>query len=147
MKLIRTLSIALVLATTVFATRSFADDKKPAPAPAASEVDAAGVAKFLAFWDKFVDTVVADAKSCPKMATDINALIDANKDLLAMAAEAQKAGKKLPKSAQDHMMGSIKKLMPAMQACQNDKAVQAAMMRMSMGQAKAPAKAPPATAK
>lgn len=146
MKLIRTVTIALVLATTAFATRtSFADDKKPAPAPAAAEVDSAAVAKFLVFWDKFVDTVVSDAKSCPKMATDINALIDANKELLQMAADAQKAGKKLPKSAQDHMMGSIKKLMPAMQACQADKAVQAAMMRMSMG--KAPAKSPPPASK
>lgn len=150
MKLVRNLSIALTLVFS--ASGAFADDKKPAPAkpaptapakdtakdkaapaPTGAEVNQADVDKFLAFFDKIVDAVVADKDNCPKMATDINGLIDANKDLLAMANEAQKAGKKLPKSAEQHMMASAQKMGPAMQKCQSDKAVQAAFMRMAGG--------------
>lgn len=146
MKLVRNLSIALTLVFS--ASGAFADDKKPAPAkpaptapakdkaapaPSGAEVNQADVDKFLAFFDKIVDAVVADKDNCPKMATDINGLIDANKDLLAMANEAQKSGKKLPKSAEQHMMASAQKMGPAMQKCQSDKAVQAAFMRMAGG--------------
>ena len=129
MKLLRNVSLVLVLA---FAGRASADDKKPAPAPAA-EVAQADIDKWLAFWDKLVDTVVADKDDCTKMAGDINSLADANKDILTKAAEASKSGKKLPKTAEDHMMAGVKKMMPAMQKCQNDKDVQAAFMRLDVG--------------
>jgi hypothetical protein len=148
MRLVRTLSLVMVLA---FAGRASADDKKPAapPAkdtpPAAAEASPADVDKFLAFWDKLVDTIVADKDSCPKMATDINALIDGNKDLLAKAGEAAKAGKKLPKTAEDHMMAGVKKMMPAMQKCQSDKAVQAAFQRLDVGAHKKNDVTPPKT--
>jgi hypothetical protein len=130
-KLFRTASIALVLAFT--SGVALADDKKPAPAPAPalSDADKADVAKWLAFFDKIVDTVVADKDACPKMAKDVNALVDANKDLLEKANAAVAAGKKLPEDAQKHMMDSAKKMMPAMQKCGADKDVQAAFMRMT----------------
>jgi hypothetical protein len=146
MKLVRTLSIALTLAlgsgvaladTKPAAKPAPAKDAskdKAAPAPSgSSDVNKADVDKFLAFFDKIVDAVVADKDNCPKMATDINALIDANQDLLAMANKAQAEGKKLPKDAEQHMMQSAQKMGPAMQKCQSDKAVQSAFMRMASG--------------
>ncbi len=133
----RIISLALFLAA-ITTGAAFADDKKPAPAgsgaasgAAATEADKADVQKWLAFFDKIVDTVVADKDSCPKMAKDVNSLVDANKDLLDKANAAVAAGKKLPEDAQKHMMDSAKKMMPAMQKCGNDKDVQAAFMRMT----------------
>lgn len=134
MKLIRTLSLSLALAAT--ASTAFADEaKKPAPAPANAPAKA-DVDKFLAFFDKLVDVVVADKDSCPKMAADVNKLIDANQDVLKAGAEAKAKGMTLPKDAQDHMMASVKRMMPAAQKCGNDKDVQAAMQRMDMSKKK-----------
>jgi hypothetical protein len=138
MKLVRTLSIALVMAFSITAA---ADDKKPAPAPApakdapapAPSADApakADVEKWMAFFDKLVDIVVADKDACPKMATDVGAHIDANADLLAKAQAAQDKGQKLPKDAEEHMQKSMQKMMGGMQKCGNDKAVQAAFAKM-----------------
>src|SRR4051812_48603910 len=139
MKLIRTISLSLALATSI--SPAFADDAKkpaaPAPAPAAGkEPSKADVDKFLAFFDKLVDTVVADKDACPKMATDVNKLIDANQDLLKMGAEAKAKGMQLPKDAQDHMMASTKKMMGGMQKCGNDPEVQKAFQRLDMSKKK-----------
>lgn len=123
MKIIRTFSIALAL----FATVAHADT----PAPK-KEADPAAVKKFLAFFDKIVDAVVADKDNCPKMAKDINGLIDANKDLLEMAKKAEEEGKTLPDDAKKHMMESAKKMMPAMQKCSSDKDVTAAFGRLEV---------------
>ena len=135
----RIISLALFLAA-ITTGAAFADDKKPAAGSgsgsasggtALNDADKADVAKWLAFFDKIVDKVVADKDSCPTMAKDVNALVDANKDLLEKANAAVAAGKKLPEDAQKHMMDSAKKMMPAMQKCGNDKDVQAAFMRMT----------------
>ena len=138
MKLIRTLSLSLALAASI--SPAFADDaKKPAPAtpPAAAKEPAkADVDKFLAFFDKLVDVIVANKDSCPAMAAGVNKHIDANADLMKMAAEAKAAGKELPKEAKDHMMASTKKMMGAMQKCGNDPDVQKAFMRMDMSKKK-----------
>jgi hypothetical protein len=72
------------------------------------------------------------------MAKDVNALIDANKAILDMAAKAKADGKKLPDDAQKHMMDGAQKMMPAMQKCQADKDVQAAFERLDAGGAKKP---------
>jgi hypothetical protein len=135
MKLIRTISLSLALATSI--SPAFADDaKKPTPAPAPGTPSKADVDKFLAFFDKLVDTVVADKDACPKMATDVNKLIDANQDLLKMGAEAKAKGMQLPKDAQDHMMASTKKMMGGMQKCGNDPDVQKAFQRLDMSKKK-----------
>lgn len=96
----------------------------------ADDVSQADADKFVAFFNKFVDTIVADKDNCPKMATDINKLIDANTDLLKKANEARKAGKKLPQSAEDKMKDGFKKVGDAMTKCGNDKGVQTALERM-----------------
>ena len=137
MKLIRTISLSLALATSI--SPAFADEAKkpaPAPAPATNTPAKADVDKFIAFFDKLVDTVVTDKDACPKMATDVNKLIDANQDLLKMGAEAKAKGMQLPKDAQDHMMASTKKMMGGMQKCGNDPDVQKAFQRMDMSKKK-----------
>ncbi len=128
MKLFRTVFIALALTAGIAAA-----DAPKKDAPTASSED---VKKFLAFFDKLVDTVVADKDNCPKMAKDVNSLIDANKAVLEMAKKAKAEGKQLPDDAKQHMMDSAKRMMPAMQKCGNDKDVQAAFERMDNGGAK-----------
>lgn len=137
MKLVQTLSLALVMA---FSLTAAADAQKPAPAPApakdapaAAAPSQADIDKWLAFFDKIVDAVVADKDDCKKMATDVNVVIDANKDLIAKATEAAKSGMKLPKSATDHMMASAQKMGPAMQKCSADKGVNDAFARLDVG--------------
>jgi ElaB/YqjD/DUF883 family membrane-anchored ribosome-binding protein len=116
-----------LLGLLVISLALFAIPGKLALADDVSQTDAD---KFMAFFDKFIDTIVADKDSCPKMAADINKLIDANSDLLKKANEAQKAGKKLPKASEDHMKESSKKIGDAMNKCAGDKGVQAALERM-----------------
>ncbi|HUJ60823.1 MAG TPA: hypothetical protein VLX92_20110 [Kofleriaceae bacterium] len=134
MKLIRVLSLLFVVSA---ASVAFADTPpaKSAPPPAAGSggtVSDADAKKFLVFWDKLVDLIIADKDSCPKMANDINALIDANKDLMDLAKKAAAAGKKLPPDAEKHIQDTVGKLVPAMQKCQADKGVQAAFGRLNM---------------
>lgn len=123
MKKLHIVLASLMLALTFTATTARADKT-------VSEADAQ---KFLAFFDKFVDTALADKASCPKMAADMNSEIDANKALLDKARAAQAAGKQLPKDAQQHMMQDGRRIVPAMQACGSDKGVQAALQRLNVG--------------
>jgi hypothetical protein len=133
MKLARSLSLVIAMVTAGTGMVYAAPEPKPAapaPAPKADSTPAPGdVAKFLKFFDTLVDTVVGDKDTCPKMATDINALIDDNKEMLAMAKQAKAAGKTLPQDAQDHMKASVKRMLPAMQTCGRDPKVQAAFQR------------------
>ncbi len=124
MKLFRTVFIALALTAGIAAA-----DAPKKDAPTASSED---VKKFLTFFDKLVDTVVADKDNCPKMAKDVNSLIDANKAVLEMAKKAKEQGKQLPDDAKQHMMESAKRMMPAMQKCGEDKDVNAAFQRLDM---------------
>jgi hypothetical protein len=128
MKLLCTIVLALALPFGVVrADTPKATDNTPSKA----DVD-----KFIAFFDKLVDIVVADKDACPKMAADVNVLIDKNQDLLKMGAEAKAKGMQLPKEAQDHMMASTKKMMGGMQKCGGDKDVQKAFQRMDMSKKK-----------
>jgi len=127
MKLLCTIVLALALPFGVVRADTPKKDAPPADnTPAKADVD-----KFLAFFDKLVDTIVADKADCPKMATDIGKLVDANQDLLKKAAEAKAKGQKLPQDATDHMNASKNKMVSAMmEKCAQDKAVQAALQRM-----------------
>jgi hypothetical protein len=102
----------------------------------ADEVARADVARWLAFFDKLVDTVVADQGKCPKMAADVQALIDANAELLRKAAQADRDHRKLPKDAQDHVDAGVRRMMGGLQSCASDPAVQAAMGRLGVAPAK-----------
>jgi hypothetical protein len=127
-----------------------ATDKAPAKAPPAdakkTEVSPQDVEQFLAFFNKFVDTVVAAKEDCAKLTKDVNALIDANAPLVKKFQEAKAANKELPQSAKDKMMSRVKEMMPALNKCSADPGFQAAMKRMegSKSTAAAPAKSEPA---
>jgi hypothetical protein len=154
--LVRSLFIAGALvgatasAQTPPAKKDPAGEKAPAKAPPGdakkAEVAPPDVEKFLAFFNKFVDTVVAAKEDCAKLTKDINVLIDANGDMLKKIQEAKAANKDLPQAAKDKMMGRVKEMMPAMQKCQADAGFQAAMKRMDGGAKSAPATKEPAKA-
>ena len=151
--LVRSLFIAGALvgatasAQTPPAKKDPAGEKAPAKAPAAdpkkAEVAPQEVEKFLAFFNKFVDTVVAAKEDCAKLTKDVNVLIDANGDMLKKIQEAKAANKDLPQAAKDKMMSRVKEMMPAMQKCQADPGFQAAMKRMESGGKKDTTPPPP----
>jgi hypothetical protein len=112
---------------SLFLAASAARADKVAP-PATSSDD---VAKFVAFFDKIADTVVADKTDCAKMATDVNKLIDDNAAVLEAAKRAQESGKQLSTEARNHMMATSKRMTSAMmEKCHDDQAVNAAFARL-----------------
>ena len=131
----RSLVVLAVLAGVAGADSQQPKDKPKAPVK--TEVSAADAEKFLAFFNKFVDTMVADKEDCAKMTRDINALIDANAEMVKKFQDAKAAGKELPADAKQKMLSRVKEMMPAMQKCGQDPGFNAAMARMQ-------AKAPPA---
>jgi len=148
---VRSLFIAAALVGTASAEtaapkKAPTTDKAPAKtAPAdtkKAELPPKDVEKFLAFFNKFVDTVVAAKEDCAKLTKDINALIDVNGEMLKKIQEAKAANKDLPQAAKDKMMSRVKEMMPAMNKCGADPGFQAAMKRMEGG--KSTASAPPA---
>ncbi len=89
------------------------------------------ISKFLAFFDKVADTVVADKDDCAKMAKDVNKLIDDNQAVLEAAKKAQASGKQLPPDVRSHMMETGKRMSAAMmEKCSNDAGVKAAFDRL-----------------
>ena len=115
--------LALVLALSTTTTIARADDS-------ASSDD---VKKWLAFIDKLADTAVADKDDCAKMGTDLNALIDKNADVLAIAQKAKDAGKKLSADDQKHVQDTMKRMVGAIVNCKDDAGVKKAMDRLKMG--------------
>jgi hypothetical protein len=112
--------LALLVPSVAFADKE--GDRK--------EVTAADAEKFLGFFNKFVDAVVASKDNCPKMATSLNAVVDANLDTVKRANDAKAANQKLPKAIEEKMMARVKEMMPAMQKCGSDKEVQKAIARL-----------------
>jgi hypothetical protein len=129
MKLVRTLSIVLAMATAAGPAFAAPDAK---PAPAAPAPTSALVQKMIAFIDAFSDKVASDKGACPKMATDINAMIDDNKDLLVQAKAARQSGKPMPADMQDHFTKGMQKMMPAYMGCKDDQGVKTAFQRLDM---------------
>ena len=156
MKLLRTFTMIALLSGVAYAeappAKAPAADKdkkaappadKKAPPPATDkkeEISTADAEKFLAFFNKIADAMVANKDDCTKLAGSLNGLIDSNGALLKMANESKASGKKLPKALEDKMMARVKDMMPAMQKCQADKGVADAMKRMDGGKTDAPAK-------
>ena len=103
-------------------------DNKPAP-----EMSSGDVSKWLTFFDKLVGVVVSDSSAkCSKLAGDVNVLVDANQDAVAVARAAHDAGKRLPPDAQEHVMAGVKKMIPAMQKCGQDDKVRAAFSKLDL---------------
>lgn len=125
--------LALICASAIGIAN--ADDQPPV------EMSQTDTTKWLAFFDKLVATVVnASSAPCDKMATDVNAVIDANQDAIALARSAHAAGRKLPQPAQEHMMVGVKKMVPAMQRCGSDDKVRAAFAKLDLTRKRAAAR-------
>lgn len=145
-----TLLAVLAAATTAFAQSPQPKDAPAKKAPAKTEkaqpkqeVPPADVERYLAFFNKFVDTLKANQNDCSKMAGAINSLIDANQPVIKMAQEAKAKGLELPASAKEKMMARMRELQEPMQKCGGDAKVQAAMMRMDSKNAKPAEKTAP----
>lgn len=118
--------IFVALATTA----AFAQEE-PKQAPA--EVTPNEARNWIALFDKVVDAVVVNREDCDKMATGINAVVDSNKATIAMARDAKAKGKKLPQSAQQHMMDGARRMVGALDKCGRDEKVGAAFARIDLG--------------
>lgn len=124
MQLVRSLVAALVLAS---AAPALAEAPKPQPK---DEVSAAEAEAFLAFFNKFADAVIKNKDACPKMATAINGVIDANQETIKKANEMKAANKKLPKAIEDKLTARLKDMFQAMVKCKDDAGVKTAMRRL-----------------
>ena len=109
---------------------------EPAAAPPAAapkqQMSDADVARWLGFFDKLVTTVVKAQTTCERLAFDVTQVIDQNKDAIAIARNARAAGRKLPESAQQHMLEGVKKMVPAMQKCGQHEKVRAAFSKLDL---------------
>lgn len=103
-----------------------------ADTPAQQEMPSADAEKWMTFFDKLVTTVVDSAATCDKMAARINAIVDANKDAIAIARTARQHGKKLPADMQARMVEGVKKMVPGMQRCGQDQKVRAAFAKLDL---------------
>lgn len=122
------LRVVSVFVLSLFLTgTAVADEKKKR-----EEVSQADGEKLLAFFGKFVDSIVQNKDNCAKMAKDVNSVIDANADMVKLANDAKQANKSLPKQLEDKMMARVKELMPAMQKCGSDKDVKTAIARLEI---------------
>jgi hypothetical protein len=101
-------------------------------APPAQTMTASEVTKWITFFDKLVDTVVKVQTACDKMAVDVNAVVDANKDAIAVAKAAKAQGRKLPPDAQQKMVDGVKKMIPGMQNCGQNEKVRGAFAKLDL---------------
>ena len=115
-----------------------ADDK--AAQNKAPEMSAADTTKWLAFFDKLVASVVQSSGTCDKMASEVNRVIDTNKDAVAVARSAHAAGRRLPQHAQEHMLEGVKKMVPGLQRCGQDDKVRAAFAKLDLTRKEAAAR-------
>ncbi len=113
MKLFSSLLVTVVLATSVRA-------------------DTVDAEKFLSWFEKLADTVVADQNDCPKLTADINKSVDDNKAMLQAAQQAHANGQQLTGDQVKRMAAAGQKIAQAVIGgkCGQDKGVQAAMGRL-----------------
>ena len=121
--------------------------QSPAPAPkaiAAPEMTSAEVAKWLGFFDQLVGAVVANQESCEKMANEVSRVIDANHESLTIARSARLQHKKLPESAQQHMLDGVRRMGPGIEKCGDNEHLRAAFAKLDVNDEQSP---PPPPAK
>jgi hypothetical protein len=123
MYFLRSILVLVVLAGTVVPVHAQAPTQ---------DMAAADVTKWLDFFDKLVDAVVRNETSCDKMAADVSAVIDANRDSLTIARTARAAHKRLPDSAQQHMLDGVKKMGPGIEKCGDNEKVKDAFAKLEV---------------
>ncbi len=109
----------------------------------ANVVDAKDVEAFVAFFNRFVDAVVAAKDECGKMTANVNALIDASPEVIKMIGAAKKAKKGLPQQAKDQMIARVREMAPAMKKCGAHPDFRATMKRMEINPYTEVERAPP----
>ncbi|HUS32674.1 MAG TPA: hypothetical protein VMZ53_29435 [Kofleriaceae bacterium] len=112
---------------------AFAQGDKQEPKQAPAEVTPNEARQWMQLFDKVVDTVVANKEDCGKMATGLNAVVDANQDAIAIARDAKTKGKKLPQTVQQHMIDGARRMLGALDKCGRDEKVGAAFRRIDLG--------------
>jgi hypothetical protein len=70
------------------------------------------------------------------MAGDLNTVIDANQEAIKIARDAKAKGKKLPQTAQQHMLEQMRRMVGALEKCGRDEKVAAAFKRIDVGNRK-----------
>jgi len=103
-----------------------------APRVSETTMKPAAVAKWLAFFDKLVDAVVADQDSCERMATDVGTVIESNRDSLALAHAARARHERLPEDAQQHMLEGVRRMEPGIENCGANDHVKAAFAKLEV---------------
>jgi hypothetical protein len=136
------LSVARILIVLFLASApAIADAPKK---PKAEEIAQADADKYFAFFNKLADAIIANKDNCPRMASAINTIVDANQDIIKRVAEARSAGKTLPKALEEKMAARTREMIPAMNKCGGDPDVKAASRRIDAGK---PSEKPPAKSK
>lgn len=125
MKLFRATVFAIVF---VSATAGAQPDKQ---APA--EVTPSEAKNWIVLFDRVVDTVVVHREDCDKMATSLNAVVDAHQSTIAMARDAKAKGKRLPATVMQHMAEGARRMVGALDKCGRDEKVAAAFKRIDLG--------------
>lgn len=141
MKLHRAMFFAVAFASATAAAQSH----KQAPAQptqaapdkqAPAEVTPAEAKSWMALFEKVVDTVVTHREHCPKMATGLHAVVDANLPTIAMARDAKAKGKRLPATVMQQMQEGARRMVAALDRCGRDHEVGAAFARIDLGSRK-----------
>ena len=125
------LTLALLTGICISAFRIANADDRPAQ-DTAQEMSAADTTRWLTFFDALVTTVVKSSSTCEQLATDVNRVIAANQDAIAIARAAHTAGRRLPPRAQQHMMEGVKKMVPGLNKCGQDDKVRAAFAKLDL---------------
>lgn len=104
-------------------------DKEPPPK---TEISKAEAERYVVFFNKLIDTIVATKDDCAKMTSQLNGLIDANAALLKQMNSPAMKDKEVPKADKDKMQERVdREMLPALKKCLADKGVKAAFARMS----------------
>jgi hypothetical protein len=121
-----------ILVVVAVASPSASVRAQPPTQPPTQEMPASDVTKWLGFFDKLVDAVVRNETSCDKMAAEVTSVIDANRDSLTIARTARSEHKKLPESAQQHMLDGVKKMGPGIEKCGDNEKVKNAFAKLEV---------------
>ena len=110
----------------------------PAPrAPAskaapAGEISKADADKWISLLQRMVDIIVDNQNDCANLASQVSSFVDANRDIIEKANAATRAGKTLPAETQQRTNALLGRMFPALQKCQGDAKVQAALDKLGL---------------
>lgn len=132
MWMVRTIAMsAAVLGASVLTEDARATPGGQASPVPGSEMTPAQAAKVIGFFDQLLDTMRANTADCGKMATAIDALVDANVATLREIKAHEDAGRRLPPDMEAKLGERTAKDGPAIEKCVSQPGVQAAMKRLA----------------